>query len=91
MSKAANNTRRIGEEGVMSERRNVECKDVTPNHPKPDPKPPQTTHDTGIGAGDVACRLIHNDTFPSWVQGDRAVLEVEAGSYRFISGRGRLR
>ena len=22
--------------------------------------------DTGIGAGDVACRLIHNDTFPSW-------------------------
>jgi hypothetical protein len=22
--------------------------------------------DTGLGAGDVACRLIHNDTFPSW-------------------------
>jgi len=22
--------------------------------------------DTGIEAGDVACRLIHNDTFPSW-------------------------
>ena len=22
--------------------------------------------DTGLGAGDVACRLIHNDTFPPW-------------------------
>ena len=22
--------------------------------------------DTGFRAGDVACRLIHNDTFPSW-------------------------
>jgi hypothetical protein len=22
--------------------------------------------DTGLGAGDVAYRLIHNDTFPSW-------------------------
>ena len=22
--------------------------------------------DTGLGAGDVACRLIHNDMFPSW-------------------------
>ncbi|MBI5685971.1 MAG: hypothetical protein HZC54_12940 [Verrucomicrobia bacterium] len=22
--------------------------------------------DTSLGAGDVACRLIHNDTFPSW-------------------------
>ncbi|MBI5685985.1 MAG: hypothetical protein HZC54_13010 [Verrucomicrobia bacterium] len=22
--------------------------------------------DTGLGAGDVACWLIHNDTFPSW-------------------------
>ncbi|MBI5685437.1 MAG: hypothetical protein HZC54_10170 [Verrucomicrobia bacterium] len=22
--------------------------------------------DTGLGTGDVAYRLIHNDTFPSW-------------------------
>ena len=22
--------------------------------------------DTGLGAGDVAYQLIHNDTFPSW-------------------------
>jgi hypothetical protein len=46
---------------------------------------------TGIGAGDVAYRLIHNDTFPSWGSLHQTRRHQHLGALERLDARDRLR